>query len=90
MTVNELDPNLRFDEYNHTPHFPPCVTCMCDVVPVGSVSGDFRKEMYSGYYSDSVYKLLVVTDLLGRILARNGPCFGFLSDITVLKNFSKK
>ena len=88
--VSELDPELRFSPYNHTPHFPPCVTCLCDVVPVGSIAGAFKKEMFSGYYHETVYKVLVVTDLLGRILAWSGPSFGSVADITVFRSFSKR
>ena len=63
-SVNEVDPSLRFSPYNHCPHFPSAGTCFCDVVPVGSTGGDFSKELYSGYYSQCVFKVLVVTDLL--------------------------
>ena len=88
-TVNELDPEMRFNPFNHTPHFPPCVTCLCDVVPVGCVGGSFAKELFSGYYHRYVYKILVVTDLLGHILAWSGPCFGSIADITVYRAFAK-
>ena len=90
ITVDELDPTLRFNAYNHAPHFPLCVTCIADVVPVASVAGDFRKEMYSGYYHDCVYKILVVTDLLGHILAWSGPAFGSVADVVIWRNFTKK
>ena len=89
-TVDELDPQMRFNEYNHTPHFPSCVTCLCDVVPVGSVGGVWKRELFSGYYHKCVFKLLVVTDLLGHILAWSGPCFGSVADLTIYKPFSKR
>ena len=89
VAVNEIDPALRFNRYNHCPHFPTAVTCICDVVPVGSVGGDFSKELYSGYYSKCVYKILVVTDLLGHVIAWSGLSFGVTADVRIARGLLK-
>jgi hypothetical protein len=58
-SVNFLDANLRFWEYNHCEHFPERVTCSCDGYPVKVCCPENRflqRLLKSGKYTDFVVK----------------------------------
>jgi len=62
FNLKEIHPDVRFSEFNHTPHFSRYVTAIVDTFPV-----IVEKPV------DSVYKFSMACDLLGRIIYFTGP-----------------